>query len=672
MFGLGRCSSFVVLTLVGALAPCDVTIAEEALEEQKTLAPYFFVQGGDPAVDRFPLASTHVDVAISGVIAAVSVTQVYENDGTRPINARYVFPASPRAAVNGLSMRLRDHVIEAQIQERKQAQQAFETAKRAGQTATLLEQQRPNVFTMSVANVLPGDRIEVTLRYTELLVPTEGKYEFVFPAVVGPRYASAAASANPANEFVASPYLHAGEPPPARLTLRGSLSAGLPIREVASATHALRGEFSGADLYRFALDDKAAERAANRDFVLGYRLTGDAIQSGLSLFSAGDEKFFLLLALPPARVTPQAMPPRELVFIVDVSGSMMGFPLDTAKRLIRNLAATLRPIDKFNVLLFSGGSRLLSPVSLPATPQNVASALWAIDAENGGGGTELLPALERALALSPEPGLSRSFLVITDGYVAADDEALGFVASHLNDANVFAFGIGSSVNRHLIEGLARAGQGEPFVVTDDAAAAEVAERFGAYVSAPVLTDVRVRAEGFDAYALEPRALADVLAQRPVVVVGKWRGEPRGTLVVSGVTGRGAFEQRFDVAQAAPRPENRALPYLWARSRIASLSSYGLAEPGDDARGEILGLGLRYSLLTQYTSFVAVAKQVRNTREPALDVKQPLPMPDGVADSAVGGSVGVGAEPELGWLVALLGLAFAARRLVRARSVASAA
>ncbi len=564
-------------------------------------------------------------------------------------------------------MTLRDQVIEARIQERKQAQQTFETAKREGRTATLLEQDRPNVFTMNVANVLPGDRIEVTLRYTELLVPTDGKYEFVFPTVVGPRYASASTAADPASAFVASPYLHGGEPPLAKFAITGAISAGLPIRDVASATHALTGGFSREGVYRFELDGDAPP-AGNRDFVLAYRLTGNAIQSGLSLFDAGDENFFLLLVEPPARVAREAMPPREYVFIVDVSGSMMGFPLDASKRLIQKLVATLRPIDKFNVLLFSGGSRLLSPESLPATSENVVNALWTIDHEMGGGGTELLPALQQALALSPEPGLSRTFVVITDGYVSADDEALRFVASHLGEANVFAFGIGSSVNRHLIEGLARAGQGEAFVLTSEDAAEETAARFAAYVAAPVLTDVRVRSEGFDAYALEPRAIPDVLASRPVVVVGKWRGEPRGTLFLSGVTGSGAFEQRFDVARAAPLlPENRALPFLWARTRIGALSSYGLAAPGDDARGEILALGLRYSLLTPFTSFVAVSKGVRNTREPATDVKQPLPMPKGVSDAAVAGSMGVGAEPELGWLLGVLGIPFAVRGFARARS-----
>ncbi len=660
MLGHRRLLRVLALALLAICAP-PVLAEEEKPDEDKSLSPYFLVEGGDPAVDCFPLESTNVDVAVSGVIADVAVTQVYKNYGSRPINARYVFPASTRAAVNGLRMTLRDQVIEAQIQERKQAKKTFEQAKQAGKTATLLEQQRPNVFSMNVANVMPGDRIEVTLRYTELLVPTEAKYELVFPTVVGPRYANRPASEAPGDDWVASPYLHAGAPPPATFSLSGAVSASLPIREVGSSSHALEGRFESPSLFRFALG-KGEESGANRDFLLAYRLAGDGIQSGLSLYDAGDEKLFLLTVEPPERVAEELMPPRELVFIVDVSGSMMGFPLDTAKQLLRRLAATLRPIDKLNVLLFSGGSRLLSPASLSATPVNVYGALSLFDQEQGGGGTELLPALERALALSPEPGLARSFLIITDGYVAADDEALDFVASHLGEASVFAFGIGSGVNRHLIEGLARAGQGEPFVVTGEDGADEATRRFAAYVGTPVLTDVRVSYEGFDAYATEPRAIPDVLAARPVVVVGKWRGEAAGSIHVTGRSGRGAFSQRFDVASATPLPENRALPYLWARSRIAALSSYGLTQPSEDARGEILALGLRYSLLTRFTSFVAVSRIARNTQGPATDVKQPLPLPEGVSDAAVG----VGAEPELALVACLLGTAAVGHWMLRTR------
>ncbi len=645
------------------LLPRSAGANAEAVAD-KTLSPYFVVEGGDASKDRLPLASTKVEVAISGVIADVTVTQRYENAGKRPINARYVFPASTRAAVHGLRMAIGKQLIEAQIQERKRAQETFERAKSAGKSATLLEQERPNVFTMSVANVMPGDQIEVTLRYTELLVPTAGEYEFVYPTVVGPRYSNQnAATAPPTDRFVNSGYTGQGQPPSSRFELSGTLSTGMPVQELQSSTHTLASSFDNANFVRFALG--ASHPAPNdRDFVLHYRLAGDAIQSGLTLYDAGGEQFFLLLVQPPRRVTQALLPPREYVFVVDVSGSMNGFPLDVSKKLLSDLVSALRPIDKFNVILFSGGSRLLAPRSLPASRENVAEALRIIDQEQGGGGTELVPALEQALTLSPEAGLSRSFVVVTDGYISADKQAMDHVRGHLGDANVFAFGIGSSVNRYLIEALARAGAGEPFVVIDPKAAPAAAARFREYVGSPVLTDLRVDYQGFDAYDVEPPALPDVLAERPVVIHGKWRGSAKGTVALSGRSGQGEYRQRFDVSQVLPRAENRALSYLWARTRIANLSDFGAeGEALPATRDAVTALGLKYNLLTQYTSFVAVSKIVRNHGGAADDVQQPLALPAGVSNSAIG--VQSAAEPEL-WLLLLLLLLGAGIELARQR------
>jgi Ca-activated chloride channel family protein len=652
----------LVSLVLFSLAFGSTAMAAEAPPE-KTLSPYFFVEGGDPALDRFPLESTAVEVAITGPIAKVEVTQKYANQGQRPIHARYVFPASTRAAVSGLRMRVRDQVVEAEIQEKKQAKQTFEKAKRAGHNAALLEQQRPNVFSMSVANVMPGDVIEVTLEYTELLVPLEGRYEFVFPTVVGPRYGTKTAKEAPDEGWLASPTLRAGVPAPASWTMAGTISTALPIQEVGSSTHALGGRHEAPDLYRFALDE-SERHDTDRDFVLAYRLAGDAIQSGLSLYEAGDDKYFLLQVEPPTRVAASAVPPREYVFVIDVSGSMRGFPLNTAKTLVRELVEPLRPVDKFNVLMFSGGSKLLSEQSLPGTAGNIKKALAFIDGQAGGGGTELVRALRRALALSPEPGLARSFVILTDGYVAADREAIELVTTSLGDASFFAFGIGSSVNRYLIEGLAKAGQGEPFVVLGKKRARETAERFAEYISTPVLTDVRVDFEGFEAYDTLPRAVPDVLAERPVIVFGKWRGELGGVIDVTGRTGGDDFWQRFEVDEVSPRIENEALSKLWARKRIAGLSDYGLAEPDEATKLQITKLGLEHALLTRYTSFVAVARRIVNPGGGGDEVAHPLPLPKGVPETAL--ALQVGAEPELPVVVAVFALVLFGSAFVRTR------
>jgi Ca-activated chloride channel family protein len=636
-------------------------------DPDKTLSPYFFVEGGDPKLDQLPLEDTHVDVAVAGVIADVTVTQRYKNDGKRPISAKYVFPASTRAAVHGMRMVIGNRAYEAKIKEREQAKKEYEAHKEAGKNAALLEQDRPNVFTMSVANVMPGDHIDVTLRYTELLVPADGTYEFVYPTVVGPRYSNEPALRAPsADKFVASPYLAEGKAPTSTFELAGTLSEGIPVRKIASPSHQIGETWENANFAKFSLDG-SEKNGGNRDFILNYALAGDAIQSGLSLFDGGTEKFFSVVVEPPARVRPEQIPPREYVFVLDVSGSMEGFPLDTAKRVLRELAGTLRPVDKFNVLLFSGASYLIAPKSMSASPENVAAALKAIDKERGGGGTELLPALQTALGLPQETKMSRTFVVMTDGYIEADKGAIDLVRSHLGDANVFSFGIGTSVNRYLIEGIAKAGQGEPFVVTDPSEAPKAAARFRDYIGAPVLTQVKAKYDGFDAYDVDPVAIPDVFAARPVIVFGKYRGAAKGTITVSGIGGTGPYEQRFDVSQTVPRPENRALTFLWARSRIGNLSDFGFGEPTDADKAGITALGLKYNLLTAYTSFIAVSEVVR-TSTPGMDVAQPLPLPEGVSADAVGTPMQGADEPEL-WLLALAALTlFALTSLTRPRRV----
>lgn len=617
-----------------------------AEDPDKTLSPYFSVKG-DPNVDHLPLKDTRVDIAVSGVIADVRVVQTYRNEGTRPINATYVFPASTRAAVYGMKMTIGDDVIVAKIKEREQAKEEFETAKKEGKSASLLEQARPNVFTMSLANLIPNEQVEIELRYTELLVPTDGVYEVVYPTVVGPRYTSPSESENAAdNKFVETPYTHEGEKPTSTFNINATISTGVPIRDLECKTHEMISEWDGQSIARLRLNN-SDQFQGNRDFVLRYRLAGEQIASGLILYQGEGENFFLYMAQPPKRVEVADIPPREFVFVVDVSGSMEGFPLNTSKKLLEDLIGGLRPTDFFNVVLFAGDSTALSESPLPANRENISRALQLIEQQRGAGGTELLPALQQAMKLQTEPGVSRSVVLITDGYVSIEEGVFKYIRDNLGQANVFAFGIGSGVNRYLIEGVARAGLGEPFVVEDEAKAPEVATKFREYIQSPVLTDIKVKANGFDIYDVSPTNYPDLLAERPIVMFGKWRGDPSGTITLTGKTGRGDYESTLDVANVRPDEYNRALRYLWARTRIAELSDYGFGNVSDASVKEITSLGLKYNLLTKYTSFIAVREKVVNPNGDATDVNQPLPLPIGVSDMAVG------SEPEMIWLLGVL-------------------
>ncbi|MBU1359535.1 MAG: VIT and VWA domain-containing protein [Gammaproteobacteria bacterium] len=638
----------------------------------KTESPYFFVKSDDPAVDALPLKSTEVDVRVTGVIADVTVRQTYRNEGKRAIEARYVFPGSTRAAVSGLNFRLGDRLVTAQIREKQQARIDYEAARQEGKTATLLEQHLPNVFQMNVANILPGDDIQVELRYTELLVPQAGNYQFVFPTVVGPRYNSPQ-SGQAKSAWVAQPTLPAGMAPSTRFKLKVALDMPMGIKEVRSLTHAIdvrkpQDNATHADV----LLANTSEPADNRDFVLDYRLAGERIESGLMLYKGqGDnaENFFLAMIEPPKAVAANAISPRDYIFVVDISGSMHGFPLDLAKATLERLIGGLRPSDTFNVLLFSGSNKMLSPHSVPATRANIDGALRTIQQYSGSGSTELIPALKRVYAEPKDDKVSRTVVVVTDGYVTVEREAFELVRKNLSKANVFAFGIGSSVNRHLMEGLARAGMGEPFIITDPIEAPAQAARFRQMVESPVLTSVKARFEGLDVYDVEPAALPDVLGERPVVVFGKWRGEAKGRVWIEGQAADGPYRAELKV-DALARQDAAALRSLWARHRIASLDDQEALEGGGAFKERITELGLRYGLLTQYTSFIAVDQVVRNTTPgSAARVDQPLPLPKGVSELAVGQSLGAAVpstpEPEMfGAIAVVLGVLAMLRRRAR--------
>jgi Ca-activated chloride channel family protein len=620
------CIAMLFLLLVNGL------LAQEATAD-RSLSPYFMVKSEGKGLDQMPLKSTSATVNIAGVIADVTITQVYKNEGECPIEAIYVFPASSRAAIYGMKMKVGTRTITAEIQEREKARQTYETAKNNGQRTSLLEQERPNVFQMNVANVQPGDEIQVELKYTELIVPTEGEYAFVYPTVVGPRYTNGSESDA---KFASMPYLHAKEKPTNSFDLKVWLSAGMPLQDVTCTSHKAQLKYEGTNTVQVSLDP-AERQGGNRDFILKYRLAGSEIEDGLLLYETGGEKYFLYMAQPPKRVSMDKIPAREYIFIVDVSGSMHGFPLEVSKKLMRNLLTGLRPTDKFNVMLFAGTSALFAEKSVTATAANIEQGIGFIDSQQGGGGTELLPALQRALNLErDEEGVSRSMVVVTDGFIGLEKAAFDLIRNHLDDANLFAFGIGSSVNNHLVEGLAHVGQGEPAIITKPEEAAIAAERFRKYIQSPVLTRVKASFDGFDAYNVEPASIPDVLAERPVIIFGKYKGEPKGEITLKGFSGKKKFKSSFSVDKAKPDARNTALRYLWARERIRLLDDYNRLDPSDERVKEVTNLGLKYNLMTAYTSFVAVDREiVKNTKGELTEVKQPLPLPEGVEDSAVG-------------------------------------
>ncbi len=681
--------------------PVHAAETEES-EEEKLLAPYFVIQSEDADVstDYFPLKSTEVIININGVIAETYVVQTYVNEGDKPINAQYVFPTSSTATVHGMKMEIGNHMVTATIKEKEEAKEEYEEAKEEGKSASLLEQRRPNVFTMDVANVMPGDTARIELHYTELVATIDGVCEFVFPTVVGPRYitpddadspvadaavpgkgtdqnesgpdgrdkaaegsdsdrsgadedaadssatdadTTAGSHAESGDGWAASPYLPQGVLPDSEYCITVNLSTGVPIADVECKSHEIKVERENDSQARITLANPE-DYAGNRDFILKYRLTGESVESGLVLTQTDSEKYFFLTVQPPQRYTPDDIPPREYIFVLDVSGSMYGYPLDTAKDLIRGLATDLRDIDRFNLVLFSDDTYLLSLKSLAATSKNIRAAIDLIDEQEGGGGTSMLEALQTAVSVPMKEDIARSVVIITDGYISNEEDIYDLINENMGTASFFSFGIGCSVNDYLIKGIAQCGMGESFLVTDSEDAAESADRFASYIEAPLMTGITVEYEGFDVYDVATATPSILYAKKPLILFGKWRGEPAGTITVRGKAGTEDYVQEISVADSTVDTEDESVRYLWARTKLDQLAGYGSIRNDTSVKEEITKLGLDYNMTTPYTSFVAVVEEIRNPQGQSQDVQQANPLPLQVSNLAVGGGYTAYSEP----------------------------
>jgi Ca-activated chloride channel homolog len=622
-------ASILFITALTCFSIC-CRIGAEEINTTRSESPYFRVLSANSNVEAFPLLSSIADVHISGVIADVTIRQIYKNAGKVPIEAMYVFPASTHAAVYSMTMKIADRLLVAEIKEKEEARKTYEKAKQEGKSASLLVQERPNVFQMNVANIMPGDTIIIEMKYTELLVPTDGTYEFVYPTVVGPRYSSKEEKGQ--DDWSIGPYTLEGVKPAYNFDLNIEFLSGVPYDWFECKTHKMNYSRIDDNHVKMALDP-SEKFGGNKDFILSYKLMGDKIQTGLILSQKDKEKYFLLMVQPPKKVKEYEIPPREYIFILDVSGSMSGFPISVSLDLFNKLLSNIRETDLFNLILFSDTYDRLSYKSIPATDENIHLIKRFFQNFPKGGGTEIMAPIKMALNLPETEGYSKTIVVLTDGYVTADEKVIDLIKNNLNNANLFAFGIGSSVNRYLMEGMSRAGKGESFIATNGSDASKIADKFQKYISNPVMTGLKIDFNGFMAKEIEPKNIPDVFADRPILIYGKWQDSPSGTISLSGNTGKGNLKVEIPIAKFAYMDTSSAIKYLFARNKLFELQDYNSLAGREKFKEEITNIGLQYNLLTQYTSFVAVDYLVRANQKPEK-VRQPLPLPEGVSNTAL--------------------------------------
>ena len=294
-------------------------LAQENPNDDRTISPFFYVECKDSTIEHLPLKSTEVDVSIVGVIADVTVSQRYMNTGTSPIESKYIFPASTKAAVYHLKMVIGNRILTAVIKEKEQAQQEYEEAIEQGHTATLLEQYRPNVLQMRVGNIMPGDTIDIVLKYTELITPENGVYEFIYPTVVGPRYFSQSSSDPKDSKWVEIPYTHEGEAPKSTFDIDITIDGGMPVSAINCPSHdQIEINYISENLAECTLPENDS-LSGNKDFVLDYVLSGNKHKTGMLLYEGENENFFLSMIQPPASTSIEDVNSREYIFILDIS-----------------------------------------------------------------------------------------------------------------------------------------------------------------------------------------------------------------------------------------------------------------------------------------------------------------------------------------------------------------
>ncbi len=607
------------------------------------------------ALGSCPLKHTDVKVDIAGFVARVTVRQEFHNPFESKIEAVYAFPLSQDAAVDRMTMTVGDRVIKGEIKERGEARQIYEQAKAAGKVASLLDQERPNIFTQSVANIEPGEKVDIEISYSETLDWEDGMYHFDFPMVVGPRYIPGGGSAPapmtpgqptpqvPDADRITPPVTPEGTRAGHDISVAVNLDAGLPIRHLDSKQHEVTVEYQNDQKSRAVVKLKDRATIPNKDFVLEYQTSSEKIEDTVLTHTDDRGKFFTLVLQPPKRVRRELIVPKELVFVIDKSGSMRGFPIETAKEAMRLCIEGLHENDTFNLMTFSGGVGFCFEKPVPNTDENRGRALDFLASLQGSGGTEMMKAIHACLAGQDDPERVRVVCFMTDGYVGNDMAIIDAVRQNAGTARVFSFGIGTSVNRFLLDGIARAGRGEVHYILNQQQTAGAGERFYERVRTPVLTDIeldfgRLPVEVDEVY---PSGIPDLFSSTPVVVKGRYEQGAKGKITLRGTTGEGPFERKIDVQLPGEEPKDDVLASLWARAKVEDLMDRDLAgmqrgNPDPAVKEEILGLGLRYQLLTQYTSFVAV-EHVRITEGgQARTVAVPVEMPEGVSYEGVFG------------------------------------
>ncbi|NJK37132.1 MAG: after-VIT domain-containing protein [Oscillatoriales cyanobacterium RM2_1_1] len=614
----------------------------------------------------FPLKKTDVKARVTGNISRVEVTQTFENPFSESLEAIYVFPLPDEAAVDDMEIKIGDRTIKSLIKTREQAQEIYQQARQQGRTAGLLEQERDNIFTQSLANIKPGEQIQVTIRYTDSLKFERGDYEFVFPMVVGPRYSpgnlvdgtSPKTDRVPDAGRITPPVLPPGVRSGHDIQVEVEIEAGVPVKNLRSPSHEIRSQTQGNSV---VVNLAAGDIIPNQDLILRYQVSGNQTQATVLTERNRQGGHFAAYLIPALQYQPQEIVPKDVVFLMDTSGSQRGEPLAKSKQLMRRFIQGLNSADTFTIIDFSDTTTALSATPLTNTAEHRQQAIAYINQLEAQGGTELLNGIQAVLNFpAPEIGRLRSVVLLTDGYIGNETEVLAEVQRQLQPGNrLYSFGVGTSVNRFLLDRLAEMGRGTTQIIRPDEPSEPLVEQFFQRINNPVLTDIQVNWEGDAAVEIYPKVPADLFDTQPLVVLGRRTNSGNGRLQITGTQANGDRYEQVLTVNFAPGsvnvPEssgsevvsssigNPAIAQLWGRAKIKHLANQMLGGETKSGVERITQTALDYRLLSPYTAFVAVSEEVRvDPNGQRRTVQVPVELPEGVSREGIFGP----ASPEL--------------------------
>lgn len=615
-----------------------------------------------PAFDA-PLVATEVDVSVAGIVARATVTQHFINPTAQWREGIYLFPLPDRAAVDRLHMQIGERVVEGEIREKSDARATYEKAKAAGIRASLVEAQRPNLFTARVAHLGPHETVTITIEYQETLRYDHGSFTLRVPLAITPRYSPAAqqqvdASAGDQDAIPGArlqpvaqptgdtddeplpnpPFLAPGSAPANPVALHVSVDAGFALSQIASASHAIDVKEELAHRYEVTLADDVV--AADRDFELAWTPeVGSTPGAALFTESRDGKTWALLMVLPPS--TPAAAPiaPREAIFIIDTSGSMSGASITQAREAVQFALDRLKPGDRFNVIEFNSVTRPLFGAPMPADPGTLARARAFVDGLRANGGTEMKPALTMAFDAPPADGYVQQVVFLTDGAVDNEHELLSLIAAHAGSRRLFTVGIGAGPNTWFLRKAAQAGRGTATFISDVRDVKSRMTELYAKLETPALTDIDVTwSVPADTY---PRGVPDLYAGEPIVLTAQF-ATPLVSLSLTGKRGDAVWGELLPLAAGQPAP---GIAALWARDRIEALSDAMVDGDKEAIRPLIVATALEHHLVGAFTSLVAVdVTPARPAGATSLPSAVPLNMPAGYEDPETLGTLPQTATP----------------------------